>query len=205
MIGSTAISVRTLLHRLSGDRQGATLTEFGFVAPVLCLLIMGIFDMAHTQYTTSLINGAMQKAGRDLTLETAGSRQADIDAAVKAEVLLVTPTTATVTFEKLSHFDFTDIGEAEEFADDNADGICNAGEIFVDSNGNSQWDANRGRQGIGGARDAVLYTAVVSYPRLFPMFGLAGMSETVTLRASTVLRNQPYDEQDQSAQTGNCP
>jgi Flp pilus assembly pilin Flp len=205
MIRSTAIRSRALFARLRGDRQGATLTEFGFVAPVLCLMIMGIFDMAHTQYTNSLINGAMQKAGRDLTLETAGSRQADIDARVRAEVMTVVPNTATVEFEKLSHFDFTDIGEAEEFNDDNGDAICNDGEIFVDANSNGQWDANRGRQGIGGARDAVLYTAVVTYPRLFPMHGLIGMPDTVTLRASTVLRNQPYDEQDRSNDTGNCP
>ena len=51
---------------------------------------------------------------------------------------------------------------------------------------------------------AVLYTAVVSYPRLFPMYGLVGMSNTVTLRAATVLRNQPFDEQDRSTETGNC-
>lgn len=204
MIRACAIRLSTLLRRLASDRQGVTLVEFGFVAPVLCVLIMGIFDMAHTQYTNSLVNGALQKAGRDLTLETAGSRQNDIDEAVRTEVMTVVPASATVTFEKLSHFDFSDIGEAEEFTDDNGDGICNDGEVFVDSNGNGQWDPNRGRQGIGGARDAVLYTAVVSYPRLFPMYGLVGMSDTVTLRASTVLRNQPFDEQDRSVDTGNC-
>lgn len=206
MIRATASRCRALLHRLTGDRQGATLTEFGFVAPVLCLMIMGIFDMAHTQYTNSLINGALQKAGRDLTLEGALTNQGDIDAKVRAEVLNVVPDTATTTieFQKLSHFDFSDIGEAEEFTDDNADGICNDGEVYVDSNGNGQWDANRGREGIGGARDAVLYTAVVTYPRLFPMYGLIGMPQNVTLRASTVLRNQPYDEQDRSTETGNC-
>jgi hypothetical protein len=36
------------------------------------------------------------------------------------------------------------------------------------------------------------------------MYGLVGMSDTVTLRASTVLRNQPFDEQDRSTETGNC-
>ena len=106
--------------------------------------------------------------------------------------------------EKLSHFDFEDIGEAEEYTDDNNDGVCNNNEPFVDSNGNGQWDANRGEEGIGGARDAVLYTAVVTYPRLFPMYGLAGLPQDVELRASTVLRNQPYDEQDRTVVTGNC-
>jgi Flp pilus assembly pilin Flp len=205
MIRKAAHHCRALLRRLRGDQNGVTMLEFGFVGPVLCLLIMGIFDMAHAQYTSSLVNGALQKAGRDLTLETAGSRQDDIDETVRAEVMKVVPASSTVEFEKLSHFDFSDIGESEEYADDNDDGECNDGEVYVDANGNGQWDANRGREGVGGARDAVLYTAVVTYPRLFPMYGLAGMSQEVTLRASTVLRNQPFDEQDRSTDTGNCP
>ncbi|BDW82685.1 hypothetical protein MACH24_21230 [Erythrobacter sp. Dej080120_24] len=196
---------KAIFNRLLRDEEGATLTEFGFVAPILILLIMGIFDMAHSQYTSALMNGAMQDAARDLTLETAGSQQSNIDQRVIAAVSDVTPATATVTLEKLSHFDFSDIGEAEEFADDNGDGVCNDNEVFVDVNENGQWDADRGQTGIGGARDAVLYTAVVTYPRLFPMYGLAGMPQDVTLRASTVLRNQPFDEQDRSTSTGNCP
>lgn len=198
-------SHRSLLRRLIGDSSGVTLVEFAFVGPVLILMIMGIFDMAHTQYTSAMINGAMQKAGRDMTLENAGSRQADVDGRVREQVLKVVPNGATVEFERLSHFDFTDIGEAEEFTDENNDGICNNNEVFADANGNGQWDPDRGRSGIGGARDAVLYTAVVKYPRMFPMFELAGLPEEITLRATTVLRNQPFDEQDRSQDTGNCP
>ncbi len=193
------------MRRLIRDKDGATLTEFGFVAPVLILMVMGIFDLAHTQYTSALMNGAMQKAGRDLTLESAGSNEATIDARVVNSVSSVVPNNATVTLEKLSHFDFEDIGEAEEFTDSGVlDGICNNGEPFVDANNNGQWDEDRGEVGIGGARDAVLYTAVVTYPRLFPMYGLAGLPQDVELRASTVLRNQPYDQQDETVTTGNC-
>lgn len=194
----------TLLRRLARDESGATLTEFAFVGPVLVLMIMGIFDMAHTQYTAALVNGAMQKAGRDLTLEGAGSTEASIDQRVVNQVSAVVPSTATVQLEKLSHFDFSDVGQAEEFDDDNGDGVCNNGEVFVDVNENGQWDNNRGEEGIGGARDVVLYTAVVTYPRLFPMYGLAGMDQNVTLRSSTVMRNQPFDQQDRSSETGNC-
>lgn len=194
----------TLLRRLARDESGATLTEFAFVGPVLVLMVMGIFDMAHTQYTAALVNGAMQKAGRDLTLEGAGSTEASIDQRVIDQVSNVVPSTASVELEKLSHFDFSDVGQAEEFDDDNGDGVCNNGEVFVDVNENGQWDSNRGEEGIGGARDVVLYTAVVTYPRLFPMYGLAGMDQNVTLRSSTVMRNQPFDQQDRSSETGNC-
>ena len=117
---------------------------------------------------------------------------------------LISAKSASVTLEKLSHFEFSDIGEAEEFTDDNEDGLCNNNEVYADANGNGQWDTNRGEQGIGGARDAVLYTAVVEYDRLFPMYELAGMPQKVTLRASTVLRNQPNDEQDLNVETRNC-
>lgn len=193
-----------MIKPLLQKEDGATLTEFGLVAPMFILMIMGVFDMAHTQYTRGMMNGAMQAAGRDLTLESAGSLQGSIDQVVIDRVQTVVPANATIQLEKLSHFEFADIGEAEEFEDDNDDGICNNNELFADANGNGQWDSNRGQQGIGGARDAVLYTAVVSYDRLFPMYGLAGMPQNVTLRASTVLRNQPYDEQDITETTGNC-
>ena len=103
-------SMAKAMFKMLRDERGATLTEFGLVAPILCVLIMGIFDMAHTQYTSSLVNGAMQKAGRDLTLESAGSRESTIDASVISQVQSVVPASATVQLGKLSHFDFEDIG-----------------------------------------------------------------------------------------------
>lgn len=204
MIRRLVPTCRAFMRRLLGDSGGVTLVEFGFVGPVLIVMIMGIFDMAHTQYTNALLSGAIQKAGRDMTLESAGSSQAATDERVREQVRNVVPVGATIEFERLSHFDFTDIGEPEEFTDDNGDGLCNNNEVFADSNDNNQWDPNRGRDGIGGARDAVLYTAIVQYPRLFPMFELIGMSDEVTLRSTTVLRNQPFAAQDRSVDTGNC-
>jgi len=185
------------------DEQGATLVEFAFVAPIFLVLLLGIFDAAYTQYSASMVNGVMQKAGRDMTLENAGGNQATLDAMVEDRVQRVVPG-ATVALSKLSHFDFDDIGEAEDFTDEDGDGICNNNEIYVDDNANGQWDADKGKSGIGGARDAVLYTATVTYPRIFPMYTLIGLPETVTVSASTVLRNQPYDNQDRSTTTGNC-
>lgn len=192
-------------RRLRRDDKGVTAVEFAIVAPVLITMIMGIFDMAHSQYTSALMNGAMQKAGRDLTLQSGFSSQSAIDTLVENQVRKVIPASATIELVKLSHNEFEDIGEAEEFTDENSDGICNNDEPFIDYNNNGQWDANRGETGIGGAKDAVLYTINVSYDRLFPMAGLAGLPKKVELSASTVLRNQPYDEQQVTVSDGNCP
>lgn len=195
---------RPVLRRLMRERSGAAMTEFGFVAPLFMIILMGVFDTAHTTYTSALLHGAMQKAGRDLTLENAGSQESAIDAKVINQVQNVVPDSADIELEKLSHFDFEDIGEAEEFNDTNGNGLCDNNEVFVDANDNGTWDPNRGETGIGGARDAVLYTAIVTYDRMFPMAGLIGMDEQVELRASTVLRNQPYDVQETAVSTGNC-
>lgn len=201
-----AAPLMAMLRRLRGDSSGVTLVEFAFVGPVLILMIMGLFDIAHTQYSASVLNGAMQKAARDLTLESAQSQQVNIDARVTEQVRAVMPSNATVTLQKQSHFDFSDVDLPEEFTDQNADGRCNNNEPYVDNNDNGSWDADRGKDGIGGARDVVVYTAIVTYPRMFPMFGLAGLPQNVTIRASTVLRNQPFDEQNDRVTTvRNCP
>lgn len=189
---------------LGQAEDGATLVEFAMIFPMFVLILMGVFDMAHTQYTAALINGAMQKAGRDLTLENAGSQQSTIDSKVTAMVRNVVPSGATIELDKLSHFDFTDIGEPEEIIEDNGNEQCDPGERFIDSNGTGAWEADRGADGIGGARDAVLYTVTVTYDRLFPMYGLAGMRPDITLKGTTVLRNQPYDEQDENAEELDC-
>jgi len=57
---------------------------------------------------------------------------------------------------------------------------------------------------MGSARDAVLYSVTVSYPRAFPIMKLLGFSPTVTTRSRTVLRNQPYGPQNRAMPVGNC-
>lgn len=190
--------------RLRRDESGNTLVEFAFVVPVFLVMLIGVFDVAHTLYTSSVLQGTMEKAGRDFTLENSGSRRTTLHAFVTKRVKRIAPS-ATVNFQQLAYFDFADIGQPELYTDDNLDGICNNNEPFDDANGNGQWDADRGEVGLGGARDAVLFTATVTYDRLFPMAELIGLPDQVTLTGSTVLRNQPFDIQDRTIPTGNCP
>jgi len=191
-----------LLARVSRDASGATLTEFAFVAPVFIVMLMGLFDMTHSIYTTSLVNGAIQSAARNMTIEGASLREAQIDERVRAQVAAVVPNNATITLQKLSYADFSDVGKPEEYTDMNANGTCDNNEPYVESNGTAGWQANRGSSGIGGARDVVLYKVSVSYPRLFPIHGFTGMSNTVKIEGATVLRNQPFDEQNRNTTPG---
>lgn len=192
------------IERLQRDTRGATVVEFAAIAPCLLMVILGVMDLGYNLYATSLLEGAIQAAARDSTIEGAEGRRVDIDDRVR-DVVDDLVFDADVEFDRRAYTDFSDIARPEEFTDSNGDGICNAGEPFEDANGSGAWDDDRGKDGMGGARDAVLYTVTVSYPRAFPVMGLLGFDETVSTKSRTVLRNQPYDEQDMAASVGNCP
>jgi hypothetical protein len=175
--------------------------EFALVAPVMLMTIMGLFDMGHAQYTRALLEGAIDKASRAATIE--GSSTTSIDARVTTVVKQIAPS-ATLTFNRTTYSDFSDVGMPEDFDDVDRDGTCDNGEPFEDANGNGTYDLDRGKTGNGGARDAVLYTVQVTYKRILPIGRLLGQSDSMKMSVTSVLRNQPYGIQA-FKETKNCP
>ena len=196
---------RRYRERLEHDERGITVVEFAIVAPVLLLLMVGLFDFGHQLYATSILQGTLQRSARAATLENGFSVQNDIDQSLEDNVQRVLPV-AEVSVTRRNFENFTDIVTPEEFTDSNSDGTCNNGEPFEDINNNGSWDQDRGRDGLGGARDAVVFTATATYDRMFPITGfLPGIDREVEIVAQTVLRNQPYNEQGERTSTvGNC-
>jgi hypothetical protein len=154
------------------------------------MVILGLMDLSYNIYATTLLEGAIQAAGRDSTIEGAETKGLAIDNHVREVVADIVPN-ADVAFDRRAYIDFSDVGRPEDYNDLNTDGVCNDDEPFEDANGNGQWDADRGREDMGGARDAVLYTVTVTYPRAFPFMSLLGWDRNVTAKSQTVLRNQP--------------
>jgi len=183
------------------DENGATVVEFALVAPVLVTLLLGLFDIGYNMYVASVLQGAIQKAARDSSIE--GATPASLDGKVTSAVHDISPG-ATVRFSRKSYASFSDVSTPEDFTDLNGDNVCNNGEPFEDANGNNAWDTDRGVDGLGGARDAVLYTVDVSYPRAFPVAGLLGLPEEHEMKSATVLRNQPYAQQVIKVTARNC-
>jgi Flp pilus assembly protein TadG len=191
--------------RFGDDTKASSVMEFGLVAPVMMLMLMGFYDLGHASYVRSVLQGAVQKAARDGTLQTGGAQATTIDTAVQTQVRPVAGKNATFSSSRLSYNRFSQVGEAEEFEDEDGDNTYDAGqECYEDWNGNGNWDATPGTAGQGGASDAVLYEVTVTYPRLFPTPKLLGWSANNVVKASTVLRNQPYGEQTNPSVT-RCP
>jgi Flp pilus assembly protein TadG len=195
-------------RRLRGETRGATVIEFAIVAPVLCLFLVGAFDTAHTLYARASLQGIMQKAARDASLETATGSDVDtaIDNKVRAQVAALA-NNATFVFNRRSYRTFSQAASpAESFTDTNGNGKCDAGEPYVDVNNNKVWDTDVGVLGQGGAKDRTLYTVTVTYPRMFPLWKFIGVPNITTLTAKTILENQPYSDQssDGTPTVRNC-
>lgn len=190
-------------YRLRFDERGVSAVEFALLAPVLMVMLMGIFDMAYGMYTNALLEGAVQKAARDSTIEDADLHSTQLDDRVTAVVHDVAPH-AELSFERTSYSSFSDVGQAEDFDDVNGSGACDDGESFEDANGNGTWDTDRGKSGLGAARDAVLYKVAVTYERPFPVAQLVGFDSTMTMATRTVLRNQPYGGVDVEPEVRTC-
>ena len=193
--------------RLAKDELGAVLTEFGLLAPVMLLLLMGAFDVGHSLYLKTVIEGAVQKAARDSGLEDGSltARQTAIDTKVRDQLkALVGNKTINITRTYFRDFADADAGTAEPFTDSDADSICDLGESYEDKNNSGTWDSTGGATGQGQAQDAVIYTVSITYPRMFPLHGFIDVPANSTVSAETVMGNQPYGSQA-AVTMRNCP
>lgn len=195
------------------SERGTALTEFGLIFPAFALLLMGSLDIGHTLYMQGVLQGTIQKAARDSSLEsgTATATQTTIDTnirnAVKDLNTSLLDSDITITRRYYKTFSTAAAAQAETWTDTNGNSTCDANEPYSDANNNNTWDRDGGNSGQGGAKDITVYNVSVTYTHLFPLWKLLGRSSTQTVKASTVLANQPYGAQTQyaAATTRNCP
>ena len=190
-------------NRLRTNKRGSTIIEFAIVAPIMLLLIMGLGELSYQLYIQAVLSGAMQKAGRDSTIQGNDTHSSAIDDIVKSTVLGVA-NSAVFRSSRKSYSQFGTIAP-EYFFDSNGNGTYDlSSECFIDVNGNGTWDRDPGQNRQGGANDVTVYSMQVDYPRLFPV-AMFGWSAINTISATTILKNQPYARQSAYAATKVCP
>lgn len=178
-------------RRLLRNQRGGPVAEFAMVLPAALLLVLGFGDLLYQAYLESVLTGAVQKAGRDSSIQ--GAATDDIDQKVINAVKAAAPH-ATFVSSRDNYDNYSEIGP-EPFTDANHNGVRDAGECYSDINANGQWDADAGASGQGGANDVTYYKMTATFPRLFPFAWLIGWSQSVTISATTILKNQPYSTQ----------
>lgn len=187
-----------ILGRLRSAQEGIAITEFGLIAPVFFLLIMGLFDVSHMLYARSVFAGAVERAAREASLETGDTDEAD-----QMVEDLISPVLPGVELDtqRTSYYDFADIERAEAFDDENGNDVCDNGESFTDENRNDQWDEDIGVDGNGGAGDVVMYTVTATYSPLFRVPFLPETWNERTITATALKKNQPFSNQQVYATT----
>lgn len=220
MIARRLSRLRHHFLTLRREERGVAAVEFALIAPVFLFMMLGTFDIGHTIFMRAVLDGAVQKAARDSALETGAASRSNIDQEVTAIVRSLS-NSATLTFDRQNYANFSSVDQPERLlTDPNGDGICNNNETYEDANGNFQWDADVGRQGLGGPQDVVQYTVTVSYPAIFPLgsfsrngtakvngvnqdasFTFAAIAPRRTLTSVAILRNQPFGQQIQTVPT----
>jgi len=180
-----------ILRRLRNDARGATAIEFAFVGPLFFVLCFAMLDLTHQLYLKSTLQGEVFKAGRDSGLQSGVASATAIDNKVRDMMLKVAPGT-TFVFQRKAFAEFSNAGSPEPFVDANSNGVRNTGECYSDINASGTWDVDSSRNGQGAASQAVVYTVTATFPHLFPVASLFGVSPTQVVKSSTVLRNQPY-------------
>jgi len=189
-----------LLGHLTGDERGSPAAEFVLVLPAALLVMLGLGDLTYQAYLESVLTGAVQKAGRDSTIQ--GSNTSTLDQNVMTVVKAVAPK-ATFASSRTNYDNYTAVAP-EPFTDSNNNGVHDTHECFSDVNGNGAWDTDPGSTGQGGASDVTVYKMTITYTRLFPAW-LVGWSSTETVSASTYLKNQPYATQNTATVRTICP
>lgn len=177
------------MQGLALDDRGVTTLEFTLVAPIFLMVIVGCLDLGQMVYAKGVLDGAVEKAARDSSLETGNTGTAD--GVVENSISKVLPG-ARVRSTRKSYFDFTNARRGEPLDDVNGNGECSAGESYNDMNNNGRWDRDLGRDGNGGANDVIVYTVNVTYDPVFavPLVPLDWSRRTIS--ATAVKRNQPY-------------
>lgn len=197
----------SFLRKLGRDRRGVTIVEFAIVCPVLFLFIFGVLDIGHGLYMQSVLQGAVQDAGRNAGLESGRLSLTEIDENVLDSVQAVMPFVEEddIDITRLNYENFSDVGVPEDFDDTNGNLTYDDIECFTDRNDNGQWDPDVGAGGLGGADDIVYYDVQVRYDRLFPLWNLVGLPHRGLAQAATVMRNQPFGEQAERSAVRVCP
>ena len=192
---------------IGADEAGSPAVEFGLVAPLLLLVMIGIIEFGMIMFVTVLMEGGLREAARyGITGQTpeGGDRMARILAIVADRTLgLVDLSKATITLTAYPTFD--DVGKGEAFTDGNGNGKYDAGETYKDCNGNGKHDADRGKADAGNAGDVVVYQFDYDWPLLTSMMmPLIGEDGKFHIQANAVVRNEPWDGSGLGKEHANC-
>jgi len=191
-----ALTLNDAAKRFRKDKNGSTLLEFAFGAPILATVMLASMEFGAVMLTNTLMESSLREAARfGITGQQPDgvTRLERIIEIIDERTLgLIDMTQAQV--DVLVYPSFSDVGRGEDYVDGNANGAYDPGETFSDENANGQWDADIGEAGSGQSGDIVVYRLHYDWHTMAPFSAhFVGNGGVLGLTASIVVRNEPWD------------
>jgi len=188
------------IRRYRDCQDGATAVEFGFIAPILFLLVMGIVETGMIMSAQNTLESATYIASRTgrtgFTEDGKTQEETIMDALEERASLFLNSSHASIdkmVVQTKTYAGFDEINEPEPFVDANGNGVRDDGENFTDINGNGVWDEDRAGSGYGGSGEIVIYTVTYPWPLFTPLVGeFIGTDGFFTLSSRAVVKNEPF-------------
>ena len=183
---------RNPLRRLRQDERGSYIIEFALLSLPMMTLLMGGIELGYLAYAKSNVEGALREVSR---LASTGSATAEeLDTLLERKIGQIKGAHAEI--ERRSYSSFGAVGQPEPLVSDVAPlgGEPGPGDCYTEINGNGQWDADRGSDGLGNAEDVLYYGVTVTYPMIFKLTStvINGGKDDMTIEANAVIKNEPF-------------
>ena len=138
-----------------GNRQGASAVELALISPVAFALLFGAMEFGYEMHMNNILQGALAKATRKITLESASDRnaRAALDQEIR-DLMGLTHKEATIVIKREAGARFSQFqSRGEPLNDNNHNNQCDAGETYEDLNNNNAYDSQAISQGWGESDD----------------------------------------------------
>jgi len=183
--------------------------EFAIAAPIVILLLRTLFEMGFLLTGGIVLEAGDRSAGRYGSTGAAGVGKTRNEIIRDIIVGHVCPSALPANSSNLcfwksnagqpldistrAYTDPRNVGQPEPFSDlPPENGVYDAGEVFVDVNGNQRWDPDMGVASAGGAGDVVVYEVTMLQAIHSPLLRSAGGGNAFSHRANLVVRNEPF-------------
>ncbi|MBB4631379.1 TadE/TadG family type IV pilus assembly protein [Sphingosinicella soli] len=179
------------LRRLRRDERGSYIIEFALLSLPMMTLLMGGIELGYLAYAKSNVEGSLREVSR--LAATGGSTAEELDAILNSKIGQIKGASAEI--ERKSYTAFGAVGQPEPPTTLIPDGESpGPGDCFLDINGNGNWDADMGSDGLGNAEDILYYGVTVTYPMIFKLTSsiINGGKDNMTIQANAVIKNEPF-------------
>jgi len=174
-----------LLRRFGRCRAGVSAVEFALIAPAFMYLLIGILEMAMMFFTVTVVDGAVQDAGRQIRTgqaQLSGNTLATFQTQLCNSLGSVYDCN-TMTFDVKTFSTFSTVTIPTLTINEDGDLVDENGDVYV-----TEFTA-------GGAGQITVVRVIYSWDFFTPLIGelMGGSDSSRLLFSTTVFRNEPYE------------